>query len=135
VSLKRLESLLILLGTIITTYLLDLARSTVDMLSYRLNSAEILWLSLLLNMVFAGLVLGLAWYAQVKNPGDRLTCAIYLTAGVLILLTGTPLFFGGGVTIPAGIPYRLLAIDPGSFFILTGSFVALIGAAGLIKKI
>jgi hypothetical protein len=132
---KRIESLLILLGIIITAYMLDLARSTLDMMSYRLSSAEILWLSLLLNLVFAGLMLGLAWYTLIKNPCDRLTCAVYLCAGVLIMLAGTPLFFGGGVTIPAGIPYRLLAIDPGSYFILAGSFVALIGAAGLIKKI
>ena len=132
---KRVESLLILLGTIITTYLLDLARSTLEMMSYRLSSAEITWLSLLLNLVFAGLMLGLAWYALIKNPCDRLACAIYLAAGVLIMLAGTPLFFGGGMTLPAGIPYRLLAIDPGSYFILAGSFVALIGTPGLIKKI
>ena len=60
---KRLESLLLLLGTIITAYLLDLARSMVDMMSYRLSSAETLWLSLLLNLVFAGLMLG--------RPGTR----------------------------------------------------------------
>jgi hypothetical protein len=80
------------------------------------------------------LMLGLAWYVLIKNPGDRLTRAVYLATGVLIMLAGTPLFFGGGVTIPAGIPYRLLAIDPGSFFILAGSFIALIGVAGLIKR-
>ena len=132
---KRLESSLILLGALITVYLLDLARNTLAMMSYRLSSAEILWLSLLLNLIFAGMMLGLAWYALIKIPGDRLTHAIYLTAGLLVLLTGSPLFFGGGTSLPAGIPYRLLAIDSGSYFILAGSFVTLIGTVGLIKKI
>jgi hypothetical protein len=132
---KRIESWLILLGTLLIAYLLDLARAALEMMrAYRLSSAGILWLSMLLNLVFAGLMLGLAWYALGKNPGDRLTRAVYLAAGLLVMLAGTPLFFGGGVSIPAGIPYRLLAIDPGSFFILAGSFIALIGAAGLIKR-
>jgi hypothetical protein len=133
---KRLEQVLILLGALVAAYLLDLAHGTMDMLrSYRLNSAEGLWLSLLLDLIFAGLMLGFAWYALIRKPGDRLTFGIYLAAGLLILLTGTPLFFGGGMSLPAGIPYRLLAIDPQSFFILAGSFVTLAGAAGLIKTI
>jgi hypothetical protein len=133
---KRLESLLILAGTLILAYLLDLARGALDMLrSYRLSSAESLWLSLLLDLVFAGLILGLGWYALTKNPGDRLTRGIYLAAGVLVMLTASPLLLGGDMAFPAGIPYRLMAIDPGSFFILAGSFTTLIGAVGLFKKI
>jgi hypothetical protein len=133
---RRLESLLILLGAVIVAYALDLASGYADMMQLtRLNPSETLWLSTLLNFVYAGLMLGLAWYALIKNPGDKLTCAIYLVLGLLIVLMGTPLFFGGGVTLPAGIPYRLLAIDSGSFFILSGSFITLIGVAEFIKKI
>jgi hypothetical protein len=133
---KRFEMFLILLGALVAAYLLDLASGYINMLrSLRLNSEGILWLTLLLNLVFAGMMLGLAWYTLSKNPGDRLTRTFYLVTGVLVMLTGSPLFFGGGTSIPAGIPYRLLAIDPRSYFILAGSFVALIGAAGLIKKI
>jgi uncharacterized membrane protein len=133
---KRVESLLILFGAVIAAYALDLASGYADMLQpSRLNPSETLWLSTLLNFVYAGIMLGLTWYALIRNPGDKLTRTIYLVLGLVIMVMGTPLFFRGGVTLPAGIPYRLLAIDPKSYFILSGSFIALIGGAGLIKKI
>ena len=133
---RRLEALLILFGAVIIAYLLDLASGYADMLQLtRLTPSGTLWLSTLLNFIYAGLMLGLAWYVLIKNPGDILTSVIHLIVGLMIVLMGTPLFFSGGVTLPAGIPYRLLAIDPGSYFILSGCFIALTGAAGLIKKI
>jgi len=133
---KRLESILILIGAVIAAYGLDLARGYADMLRIvKFTPAETLWMSLLLNFVFAGLMLGLAAYALVRSPRDKAIHIIYLVVGLLIVLMGTPLFFNGGVGLPVGIPYRLMAIDPGSYFILCGSFTALIGAAGLIKKI
>jgi len=133
---KRLDSILILAGAAILAYVLDLARGYIGMLqSFRLTVAESLWLSLLLNVLFAGLMLALARYALVRSPLDRATRWIYLAAGLLIMLLGTPLFFGGGQSLPVGIPYRLMALDPGSYFILSGSFIALIGVAGLLKKV
>ena len=90
----------------------------------------VLWLNTVILLVFAAVMLGLAWFTLVRQPIPKVVSWMYLVIGCLIVFLN-PIHFTFGIF---SVPIWFQKLSAISLLIRAGAFTAIIGIIGLIRK-
>jgi len=90
----------------------------------------IVWLNAVILIVFAIVMLGLAWFTIIRQKMNRSVSWIFLVVGCLIVFLN-PIQFSIGISV---LPSWFSKLTTNSFLIQAGAFIAVMGFAGLLVR-
>jgi hypothetical protein len=90
----------------------------------------VVWLNTAFLLIFAAVILALAWFTHVRQPMPNVISWMYLVIGCLIVFLN-PVQFTFGISLTPVWFHKLTA---SSFLIWAGGFTTIIGIIGLIRK-
>ena len=90
----------------------------------------IVWLNAVILIVFAIVMLGLAWFTIIRQKMNRSVSWIFLVVGCLIMFLN-PIQFSIGISV---LPIWFSKLTSNSFLIQAGAFIAVMGFAGLLAR-
>jgi protein-S-isoprenylcysteine O-methyltransferase Ste14 len=128
---RRFVPLIILFLLLILSYMADRVLEVADR-----KAAETfiqtprVWLNTIAPIVFAAAILGLAWFALIRQPMSRAVSWAYLVIGCLVVFI-FPLQLTSGIYL---LPMRLSQLTWNSLLGDAGGFAAIIGLLGILRK-
>jgi hypothetical protein len=129
--LRRYMQLIALILTLILAYGADsVLEAAKTRASHTFIQTPVLWLNTVILLVFATVMLGLAWFALVRQPMSKAVSWAYLVIGCLVLFIFPIQMTSGIILLPAGIS----VLTWNSFLGRAGAFAAMIGIIDLIRK-
>lgn len=128
---KRSMPLVVMLLVLFLAYGADRLLEVVEVrASETFIRTPMVWLNAVILIVFATAMLGLAWFAIIKQEMSRPVSWIFLLVGCLIVFLN-PIQFSFSISV---LPIWFLKLTTNSFFIQAGAFIAVIGLVGLLAR-
>ena len=127
-TMKRIALVFSMTGLLVLAYGLD--RADEALRRYRTMTfkvLEIYWIGILIDLVFAGALVFLAWLVLVKSKRDMTIGWLFVIVGLLAIFLSTPY----GWHLVSRIPNPLFGFN---LFRKAAAFIAMLGLADLLDK-
>ncbi len=135
---RKLLPLAGLIVALVGIHGLGIARRVMQSAASRtFESGPLMWFYAAYNLLFAAAMLGLAWLVCGWQPRSKLVAAIYLSVGVLLVLSAPARMLPLRNIVPP-LAWLLntsgFAQDPATGPVLAGAFIALSGLIALLPR-
>ncbi len=135
---KRIALVFSMTGLLVLAYGLD--RADEALRRYRTMTfkvLEIYWIGILIDLVFAGALVLLAWLVLVKSKRDMTIRWLYVIVGLLAFFLSTPYSWNliNRIPFPLSISIILTSLGFNLFRVReAAAFIAVLGLADLLRK-
>jgi hypothetical protein len=131
----KLISLAGMLGVLVIAYALERGFEVLRATATRsFNVTALIWAKGGANLLFAGLMLTLAWWVGIRSGRSRRLAVLYLVAGLLLVFAQAIVGIVVSRWVEVWLPFNLSYWAANSWPARTGAFMAVIGMFNLIRR-